>query len=68
MKKLNFLMRAALPLFLPSLAWASQVEVYGVLDTGLAVARSERCDQMSMKKQALLRPSRFGFKGKEGPG
>ena len=39
MKKLNFLMRAALPLFLPSLAWASQVEVYGVIDTGIAVAR-----------------------------
>ena len=45
-------MRAALPLFLPSLAWASQVEVYGVIDTGIAVARVNG-ETESMKKQAL---------------
>lgn len=64
MKKLNFLMRAALPLFLPSLAWASQVEVYGVIDTGIAVARVNG-ETRVYEETGFMRPSRFGFKGKE---
>lgn len=57
-------MRAALPLFLPSLAWASQVEVYGVIDTGIAVARVNG-ETRVYEETGFMRPSRFGFKGKK---
>ena len=58
------LRRAELPLFLPSLAWASQVEVYGVIDTGIAVARVNG-ETRVYEETGFMRPSRFGFKGKE---
>lgn len=66
-KKLNFLMRAALPLFLPSLAWASQVEVYGVIDTGIAVARVNG-ETRVYEETGFMRPSRFGIQGERRPG
>lgn len=64
MKRLNLLMTIALPVCLPISVLASQVEVYGIIDTGIAVERVDGQTRV-YQETGFMRPSRFGLKGRE---
>lgn len=51
-------------MLLPGCLYASEVEVYGVIDTGIAVSRVDGQTRV-YQETGFMRPSRFGFKGRE---
>lgn len=51
-------------MLLPTCLYASEVEVYGVIDTGIAVSRVDGQTRV-YQETGFMRPSRFGFKGRE---
>ena len=51
-------------MLLPTCLYASEVDVYGVIDTGRAVSRVDGQTRV-YQETGFMRPSRFGFKGRE---